>query len=250
MSETLFIGKNRIELDSIDSTNSYVANLLRDSNVIEGTVVTSHFQESGRGQRGSSWESNPGENLMFTIVFKPNFLSVNNSFLLSKIVALGIYNYLESISIDDVYIKWPNDILVGDKKICGVLIENQYKGTKIENSIVGIGFNVNQVSFGNLTTATSLKLLTQQDYSLNSVLDNLLSHIEAVYLRAKSKNSFEIEKEYLQNLLYHDEFKRYNLEDSTITGKITGVMPEGKLKMELQNGEVQLYSFKEIEFIL
>lgn len=250
MSETLFIGKEIIELDVVDSTNNYLSELQKSKSIGEGLVVMAYYQTAGRGQRGSKWISQPGENLTFSIALKPKFLGFNNHFILSKIVSLAICKYLKKITfLDEVKIKWPNDIYVGQNKIAGILIENQFKGDKIVGSIIGIGMNVNQTNFGDLK-ATSLKLLTQKEHNLTIVLKEVLRYIESDYLKLRTNTTIAIEKEYLKNLLYYNEYYPYIIEGNKISGKITGVMPDGKLKMELQSGKIQLYDLKEVEFIL
>lgn len=248
--ETLFIGKEIIELDVVDSTNSYLAEKLRNSSCSEGLVVMAYFQSAGKGQRGNEWRSQPGENLTFSIVLKPKFLTVNNHFILSKLISLAICKFLANKISDKVSIKWPNDIYVGRKKIAGILIENQFQGSKIENSVVGIGININQTNFGDLTTATSLKLLTHKEYGLKEILKEIVKYIEGYYLKLKMSSILSIEKEYLENLLFYDEYQKYKINGEEQLGKINGVMPDGKLKIILESGEVKLYDLKEIEFIL
>ena len=121
----------------------------------EGLVVTANFQTSGNGQRGKSWESSIGDNLLISIVIEPNILT-KNQFLLSKCVALALYDLL-TLYTDDVSIKWPNDILINDKKIAGILIQNKVKSDKISHSVIGIGLNINQMVFKDyLPKATSI----------------------------------------------------------------------------------------------
>ena len=127
--QTLFIGKNLLFLHEVESTNTYAMNLLRNVNVIEGTIVYTDNQTKGRGQRGTVWSSNIGQNIISSIILKPTFLSIENSFYLSKITALAIYDVLTDILTSgqyDIKIKWPNDILVNQQKIAGILIETNY----------------------------------------------------------------------------------------------------------------------------
>lgn len=148
--ETLFIGKNLLFLHEVESTNTYAMNLLRNVNSIEGTVVYTDNQTKGKGQRGALWASKIAQNITASIILKPYFLSIGNTFYLSKISALAVYDVLADILPSgqyDIKIKWPNDILVNQNKISGILIENNFTSTNIQHSVIGIGLNVNQDNF-------------------------------------------------------------------------------------------------------
>ncbi|MBQ7773428.1 MAG: biotin--[Bacteroidales bacterium] len=129
---------------TLDSTNSQARREAEES--CEGSVWIADFQTAGRGQRGNRWESRKGENLTFSILFKPEFLPPHKQFLISQVCAVGIYRYLAGKGMP-ASIKWPNDIYIGNKKICGILIENSISGDKLSVSIAGIGLNLNQTQF-------------------------------------------------------------------------------------------------------
>ncbi len=249
MLETLYIGKNIIELDVVDSTNNYASKLVAKMEALEGTVVIAHFQGEGKGQRGNVWTSEPGKNLTFSLVLKPKKVSPSEAFVISKIVSLAICKYLETVVVDDVFIKWPNDIYVGRKKICGILIENQFKGKKFESSIIGIGLNVNQTNFQNLPRVTSLILELKKELELNSVLEGLLESIEICYLRFQREGVSAIHEEYLTNLLFIDEMRRYKTSQGEIIGKIVNVLSNGKLEIETKEGQLFNFDIKELAFV-
>ncbi len=145
---------------SIDSTNLQAHRELPHAE--EGTVWVADFQTAGRGQRGNSWESSKGENLLFTILLRPDFVPVADQFSISQITALAIVKYLESKGLQPK-IKWPNDIYINDKKICGILIEHTLSGANLSASILGIGININQMVFeSDAPNPTSLLLELQQ----------------------------------------------------------------------------------------
>src|ERR1043165_9220886 len=148
---TLFIGQNKVFLPETHSTNSYAIELLKNVNAIEGTVVYTHKQTQGKGQRGNSWIAEPQRNTTLSLILRPVFLNSKNTFYLSKITALALHDLLTEI-LDvgqfDIKIKWPNDILVNSKKIAGVLIENSILNEHLQWSVIGIGINVNQDNFG------------------------------------------------------------------------------------------------------
>ena len=135
-----------IHINETNSTNNYLQSLCSEQKVEELTVVVADFQTSGRGQRGNSWESDPGKNLLFSTVIFPEFLEARRQFLISQIISLAIKEELDTYTTD-ISIKWPNDIYWKEKKICGMLIENDLMGRNISQSIIGIGININQEIF-------------------------------------------------------------------------------------------------------
>ena len=137
-----------IALDETHSTSNYLLELCQQSvqPLEEFTTVTASFQTAGKGQRGNSWESEAGKNLLFSFVLYPKFLEARQQFLLSQFVSLAIKEELESI-IKEISIKWPNDIYWREKKLCGILIEHQLCRSHIERTICGIGVNINQALF-------------------------------------------------------------------------------------------------------
>ena len=249
MLETLYIGKNIIELDVVDSTNNYASDLITKNAALEGTVVVAHFQGEGKGQRGNVWTSEPGKNLTFSLILKPKKVTPSEAFVISKIVSLAICKYLETVVEEDVFIKWPNDIYVGQKKICGILIENQFRGKNFESSIIGIGLNVNQSNFQNLPRVTSLILELKKELELRSVLDDLLKSIEICYLRFQREGVSMIHEEYLTHLLFIDEMRRYKTSQGEIIGKILNVLSNGQVEIETKEGQLFNFDIKELEFV-
>lgn len=249
MNKKYFTDKNLIELDVVDSTNNYTANLLLKTKLVDRSVIMAHFQTSGRGQRGEVWESEPGKNLLFSLVLKADCLDTENYFLLSKIVAISINEVIEDLSGKIGFIKWPNDIYMEGKKIGGILIENQWKGKYIDNAIIGVGLNINQVNFDYLQQATSLSLLTSKTFDLHEILHMICLKVDVYYQKLVKKQFKKIDQYYFEHLLYSNEWKYYKLEDgSLIEGMITDVKPNGLLSLQLMNGETKEFNFKEIEF--
>ena len=143
---TINPGNSVIHLTSVDSTNKYAATLLRKENIPEGTVILADVQTHGKGQGGNTWLSDKDLNLLFSLILKPDFLPAYKQFYLSMSIASGIHDCMADLGIRS-WIKWPNDILIQDKKVAGILIENTIQFQNIQTSIVGIGLNVNQVTF-------------------------------------------------------------------------------------------------------
>lgn len=213
----------------------------------EGTIVITDHQTAGRGQRGNTWFSSEGENLTFSIVMKPSFLTVEKQFYLNMISSLAVRRVLSAEMFEeDSLVKWPNDVILNNKKVCGILIENGIKRRFLENSVIGIGLNVNQMTFG-LERATSMSNESGSNFSLQYIFDKLLGQFEALYLKLKSERYSELKDEYLQNLIGFNQWRRYRSE-YVFDGEILDVLDSGKLKMNTRYGD-KLFDFKEIEFI-
>jgi BirA family biotin operon repressor/biotin-[acetyl-CoA-carboxylase] ligase len=243
---TLFVGRNIVYLPSCHSTNDVAASLSKDTNVTEGTTVITNNQTSGRGQRGNSWEAEPGKNLTLSVILKPSFLQASEHFQLNMAVSTACYEFLSQHFPENVYIKWPNDLYYGHKKLGGILIESVIKNNRLEEAVIGIGINVNQEQFFE-PKATSMKLSSKVEYSLEKLLPQLLTSLEQYYLKLKARDLQYIQKNYLKNLYFFQK-KRTFKANSVFEGKIIGIDHIGRLQVET-NGEVRSYSFKEIEFV-
>lgn len=251
---TLFIGQNKVFLPETDSTNSYAISLLKNVNCPEGTVVYTHHQTAGRGQRGSSWIANPSLNITLSLITKPVFLAPKKAFYLSKITALALYDVLTEILNDsqfDIKIKWPNDILVNRKKIAGVLIENSLHEQQINWSVIGIGLNVLQTEFGSLNnSATSLALLGNSGLSPDSVSEKLFIHFEKWYLRLKQNKLSEIDDHYHQHLFGMNQFMVFKQNQKEFKARVKGVSEQGLLQLIHENGEEKGYDIKSLTFVI
>src|SRR5690606_34414076 len=167
-----------IKLNATESTNVYLKNLALEEELEDFTVVVARKQLKGRGQIGTKWESEVGMNLTFSILKNNVDLPVADQFLLNMGVSLAIFDALRQLYVPDLSVKWPNDILSGHFKICGILIENVLSGTMIQTSIIGIGLNVNQLNFGDLSQASSLKLILGRTFDLDELLHSVVGHIK------------------------------------------------------------------------
>lgn len=249
MNEKLILGNKVINLKEVDSTNNYLQRLILESeNEIEGLVVNAENQKSGKGQRGNAWESKKGKNLTFSLFLKPK-LFIQNQFLLSKVISLGILDYLKNLGLTKVKIKWPNDIYCGDRKISGILIENSVRNNSVYNSIIGIGLNVNQIDFDQkLGNPTSIcKELQSEQLLLEDVLSQLLFFIEKRYLALRANKIELINEDYLQGLYWFNEKRSFKIHDKIIDGTINGVESSGKIQVRV--GEIlEEFDLKEIIF--
>lgn len=243
---TLFVGKNLVFVPDCPSTNTLALEISQQSTVNEGTVVITDHQTAGRGQRGNQWEAQPRQNLTFSLILKPNFLAVNKQFYLNVVICLALKDYLKEKTSDTVHIKWPNDILVHEKKISGVLIENQLQGAGISNSVAGVGLNMNQKNFGT-ATATSLSLITHSDHDLAEELLQLLSFMEGRYLQLRAGDYDSLMEEYLACLYRRHERRVYSSNGSTFEGEILDLDEWGRLRMRTGDG-VRVFDVKDVRY--
>ncbi|MFN8335906.1 MAG: biotin--[acetyl-CoA-carboxylase] ligase [Cyclobacteriaceae bacterium] len=242
---TLFIGQQLVYMPECHSTNAEALKVLQHNpKVSEGTVIITSNQTAGRGQRGNTWESEPGKNLTFSIILKPSFLHPKEQFRLNMAVSLGLYDYL-SDQLNDAKIKWPNDMMLGNQKTCGMLIENQITGQQLLSSVVGIGMNINQQNFA-LPSATSVANKKGHDFDLNETLGELLHWIEARYLQLRAQ--VDMKPEYLDALYGKGERRNFKSGDETFEGVITGIDSVGLLEMELKSGK-RYFDLKQIQMI-
>jgi BirA family transcriptional regulator, biotin operon repressor / biotin---[acetyl-CoA-carboxylase] ligase len=238
-----------IKLDCVDSTNNYATQRIVREGWNEGTIVLANEQSKGKGQKNNSWESEKGKNLLASIVLYPNFLPVQSQFEVSKVVALAVHDVI-SLYVDNVTIKWPNDIYIGDRKISGILIENAIIGNEISWVIAGIGININQIEFrSDAPNPVSLSMITGREYNLDEITKQFLHSISYWYKLLKSNTVGIIDKSFLEKLYRFNEEVQFRDDEEIFTGKIIGVNELGQLIIEKQNGMVKAYGFKEVAFL-
>jgi BirA family transcriptional regulator, biotin operon repressor / biotin---[acetyl-CoA-carboxylase] ligase len=168
-----------IELESVDSTNNYAMGLVHEGLASDGMVCLARHQWAGKGQRGRTWLSEPGQNLMMSLVIAPGTLPLTRQFLFSASVALGILDFVNPLEPGKWQIKWPNDIYWNDRKAAGMLIENVIHGKNWPFAVVGIGMNLNQESFpAEIPNAISLKQITGTHFDPVSVAGKLVPAIQ------------------------------------------------------------------------
>ena len=243
---TLFLGKNLLFMPECHSTNSWALELCQQSCPPEGTLLITDRQSSGRGQRGNSWEAEPGMNLTLSLILKPTFLAIKDQFMLSIMVSVAIRDYLSKLLKYPVQIKWPNDILVNEFKICGILIENQLASGLFNYSVVGVGLNVNQNSFS-FGTATSISLIQGCAHDLQLVLDGMLAEIEARYFQLRQNNMSQLRDDYRAHLYRSQVSSTFVAGGLQFEGKILGVDENGRLQVLVQE-EIKVFDTKEIAY--
>ena len=237
-------------ITEIDSTNNYLKNLLHNQYIEDGAVVYTDFQTSGKGQRGNSWESERGKNLLFSILLHPYKIKASEQFIISQAVSLGVAQFLNKYT-DGITIKWPNDIYWREKKICGILIENTLEGDTIKDSICGIGININQAEFcSNAPNPVSLRQITGEEYNLDFMLKEVVDSIMYYYAMLQRGKSMAISDQYKNTLFRRDGFYLYNDGNVDFCARIKNVKHNGILVLETEEGEERSFAFKEVKYML
>ncbi|WP_250149254.1 biotin--[acetyl-CoA-carboxylase] ligase [Flagellimonas sp. 389] len=239
-----------LKLDATDSTNLHLKRLLLSEDLEDYTTIVAKKQLKGRGQMGTVWQSEEGKNLTFSVLKNHGFLDVNDQFILNICVSLSIYDVVQGLSLPDLKVKWPNDIMSGSSKICGILIENVLKGLAIKNSIIGVGLNVNQTSFENLDKVASLKSISGKLFDLDELLNKILESFKFYFLELEKEKNTEMISQYEQLLFRKD--KPSTFRDTTNTmfmGFIRGVSTDGKLVVELEDNILKTFGLKEITLL-
>lgn len=238
------------KINATTSSNSYLKALLKKENLPDGFVVFVEEQTAGRGQMGTSWQSQKLKSLTFSVFKELDGFEIENQFYLSKAVSLAVLETLNHYNISETNIKWPNDILSADKKLCGILIENTIVKRYIKSCIIGIGLNVNEAFFTDLPNATSMKLQAGVSFDRDEVLNSFLSKLDQLWRLIEAKQFSIIDGMYLESLYRLNKVSIFeNNAQEKFVGKIKGVSPEGKLLIELEWNEISAFDLKEIKFL-
>lgn len=245
-----------VALDETDSTNQHLSRLCneRQEAIAEFTTVVAEFQTAGKGQRGNTWEAEEGKNLLFSFVLYPTFLEARRQFILSQIVSLAIKEELSRWS-DEITIKWPNDIYWKDRKMCGILIENDLAGHNIARTISGIGININQELFrSDAPNPVSLKQITGKEHDRSSIMAHILQRIGTYYnsLRTEEPNTYsaEIATRYARSLYRRRGLHPYEDGNGKFLARLLRVEQDGRLILEDESGQERQYLFKEVQYVI
>lgn len=239
-----------IMVERTNSTSSYLRDMLRKEVPSVFTTVLADYQTAGRGQRGNSWESEDGRNLLFSFIFFPDFLEARRQFLLSQIIALSIKEVLDKYTTG-ITIKWPNDIYWQERKICGMLIENELQGNRICQTIAGIGININQQKFySSAPNPVSLWQITNQDYDCLDILAQVMKRIQEYYTALLRGNGAMIANRYQNAMFRNKGMYPYIDNNGQFLAEIVRIEPEGYLVVKDDSGKERKYTFKEIQYCL
>ena len=238
-----------IKIEQTDSTNNWLVR--HEEEIKEPTLVYCHEQIAGRGQRGNSWESEPGKNITASLIFRPQCFAAHRQFEISEAVALAIVEFLKDYGVESK-IKWPNDIYVGDRKICGILVEQSVIGSQILRSIAGMGININQEEFrSDAPNPISIIMLTGKSFEIDEAIGKLASCLEKNINKLEGEHNFH--RDFLSCLWRkdgecHNFYDRKN--EEKIEAEIIDVAKDGMLRLRTDKGEIRTYVFKEVEFIV
>ncbi|WP_405572840.1 biotin--[acetyl-CoA-carboxylase] ligase [Winogradskyella sp. Asnod2-B02-A] len=239
-----------IKLNAIASTNTYLKDLASVALPKDYTIVVAEKQTHGRGQMGAKWQSEIGKNLTASVFKRLPSVNVSDQFYISMAVSLAIYKALSVFKIPKLRIKWPNDILSADTKLCGILIENVIKNNSIQGSIIGFGLNLNQKFFDNLPNASSMSLITGSIYNKDEVLFEVLKQLKIYFNLLESKKYAQLKLEY-ESLLFRKEkpstFR--TSKNESFSGIIKGVTEYGHLQVWIEDEIIKTFDLKEIKLL-
>jgi BirA family biotin operon repressor/biotin-[acetyl-CoA-carboxylase] ligase len=243
------LGEPLIHLVTVDSTNNYAALRLRNGTATEGTVILADYQWQGKGQGGNQWISEQASNLLFSIILCPDFIPADRQFYLSMCISNGLVDILLSLGAS-CKVKWPNDILLDNKKVAGILIENTIMGEMLNTSVIGIGLNVNQRTFSELLpNPTSLFLSTGKEYNLAELFPAMLSKLELHIYQLYDGRLDVIRTNYLNHLYGLNEWLSFTDAEGSFEGRITDVTDTGELIVKRRNSEIKYYGYKEVSLL-
>ena len=244
-----------IHLNETDSTNRYLQQLCQETGnnkVEEFTTVSADYQTAGKGQRGNSWEAAKGANLLFSFVCYPTFVPIRQQFVLSQLISLGIKETLDEYC-SDISIKWPNDIYWKEKKICGILIENDLQGNSIGRCISGIGLNINQEVFlSDAPNPISLKQITGEHYQRETILEKVMQRIEQSYQKLKEDSAYasELATRYAASIFRREGLHCYQDKDGLFNARLVRVEADGRFVLMDEANQERSYLFKEVQYVL
>ena len=238
-----------IKLDAIDSTNEFLKGLSNNQILENFTVVTAENQTNGRGQMGAIWNSEPGKNLIMSVLVSDFVTDINQIFSINIVVSITVIQVLEDFNIPELSIKWPNDIMSYNKKIGGILIENSIKSDGSINSIVGLGLNINQINFENLPKAASLALICKSTFDIDEILLKIIEKLEQ-NIQIWNQKAHLFWSEYANKLFKKGIPMPFSDENQqNFMGIIQGVSPIGKLQILLEDDSVSEFEIKEIQML-
>ena len=239
-----------IKVSATESTNSLARELYQSNKKAEAFCVMAEEQIAGRGQRGTSWASNPGENLTMSVVFPKPAVKIQEQFLLSASVALGVLDALNGLKINNLKLKWPNDIMSASYKIGGILIENILSNGSISAAIIGLSLNINQLQFQGLPKAASLRSLNNKVYDINIFAEVISTAIETKLDKLGHVPGEQILKEYERTLFKRNKVSTFLYPNGDLlTGIIKGVTPTGLLKVVVEDDGFMFFDLKEIKLL-
>ncbi len=235
-------------VNEIDSTHQAMLQSEQEQVLPPFSTLLAAYQRAGRGQDTNVWHSQKGSNILMSTFLHPLNIEAHNAFVVSAWISLILFQYLEDKGVKNLYIKWPNDIYVADKKIAGILIQNVIHGSTLVKSIVSVGFNLNQTVFPtSVPNPVSLSQITGHMYDISKEAALILQAMQAHF--DNLNNHENIFYTYMQHLYRAYEWHTYKDAQEVFEGKIVGVESWGYLKVKKRSGVIQSYDIKEIKFL-
>ena len=240
--------------DSIGSTNTYLRELGGGNPAYDYEVAVADFQTAGRGQKGNTWESEQGKNLLFSILAHPKNIKVREQFYISEAIALAVSDSVMAALgpqfAHEVSVKWSNDVYWKEFKMAGILIENTLQGDRILDTVVGIGLDVNQEVFlSDAPNPISLKNITGRDYDRDALLSDIVERFKG-YMELQADKRSDVDKLYRNRLFRREGYHRFRDAQGEFEACIEGIRPDGCLMLQTTSGEHRVYEFKQVQFIL
>ncbi|RED99522.1 biotin--[acetyl-CoA-carboxylase] ligase [Marinoscillum furvescens] len=246
--KTLFLAKKIEFLPECQSTNDELMRRARQGTVSEGFLLWADHQTGGKGQRGNTWVSPKGQNLLFSLLLKPRKLLPKEAYLINVLAGLAVHEALEKfLDLKNVSLKWPNDIYLGGKKAGGILLEAGVTNSTIDKLVIGIGLNVNQTDF-ELDTATSLKGVMGYDVNREELLEQIICALERYYLLLNAGSKDTILRKYHDVMMWRGEVHWFRSGDEDFAGEIIGIDQQGRLVVKT-NEQTRRFEVKEISFV-
>lgn len=240
--------------DSIGSTNTYLRELGGGDPAYDYEVAVADFQTAGRGQKGNTWESEQGKNLLFSILAHPKNIKVREQFYISEAIALAVSDSVMAALgpqfAREVSVKWSNDVYWKEFKMAGILIENTLQGDRILDTVVGVGLDVNQEVFlSDAPNPISLKNITGRDYDRDALLSDIVERFKG-YMELQADKRSDVDKLYRNRLFRREGYHRFRDAQGEFEACIEGIRPDGCLMLQTTGGGHRVYEFKQVQFIL
>ena len=243
-------------IEEIDSTSIELRRCIDEGHLPHGYCISADFQTAGHGQATNSWESEKGKNLLFSVLLRPNIIKASELFVITEFITLAIVNTLQDEIRQEITIKWPNDIYVGDCKLCGILIKNALCGATIDTCVAGIGININQdVFLSDAPNPISLKQLTGRIHNREVILEEIYKNILSYYDYLVDNDDLSIRNslhhEYMNHLYRRSGYHKYAMPNGEVfEAEIYDIGPQGHLTLLLGTGEMRTFAFKEVIFVI
>lgn len=238
-----------IKVNATESTNILAREWYQLNSIPAPVCFLAHEQTGGRGQRGTSWISNAGENLTFSLLYLKPDLKITEQFALSAAVGIAVLEVLKEFEIKNLKLKWPNDIMAANFKIGGILIENILNNGSIGASIIGVGLNVNQLSFPGVLKASSMRSHSGKEFQIEKVLESILQKLEKI-ISEIGINADRIFSDYEKVLFRKGKVSTFQMPDSSfLTGIIKGITSTGLLKVLIEDDKIRTFDLKELKLL-